>query len=166
MPALGVNVAVLDGDKILLTKRVDVEVWCLPGGGVEEGESVAHAAIREVREETGLEVELHDLVGVYSKLGFIRDSHVVLFTARSTGGKLRFQEGETIELRFFGSNELPQDILFGQTRRILDAVENVRGVVRKQELGSLDGVKTRRDFYNLRDQSALSRRDFYFEFLK
>jgi ADP-ribose pyrophosphatase YjhB (NUDIX family) len=55
---LAVNVAVIDGDRVLLTRREDFEVWCLPGGTVDEGESLAEAATREVREETGLDVRL------------------------------------------------------------------------------------------------------------
>ena len=43
MPFLGVNVAILEDGKILLTRREDFEVWCLPGGGVDDGESVAQA---------------------------------------------------------------------------------------------------------------------------
>jgi ADP-ribose pyrophosphatase YjhB (NUDIX family) len=55
---LGVNVAVIEDGRVLLTQREDFPVWCLPGGGVDPGESLAQAAVREVREETGLEVEL------------------------------------------------------------------------------------------------------------
>ena len=55
MPGLAVIVAMIHDGKVLLTKREDFEVWCLPGGGVEEGESLAEAGIREVKEETGLE---------------------------------------------------------------------------------------------------------------
>ncbi|NTU57100.1 MAG: NUDIX domain-containing protein, partial [Anaerolineales bacterium] len=47
MPGLAVNVAVIHEGKILLTKREDFETWILPSGGVEEGESLAQAAIRE-----------------------------------------------------------------------------------------------------------------------
>jgi 8-oxo-dGTP pyrophosphatase MutT (NUDIX family) len=69
MPGLAVIVAVIDDGKVLLTKREDFEVWCLPGGGVEDGESMAEAAIRETWEEAGIQVELTRLVGVYSRLG-------------------------------------------------------------------------------------------------
>src|SRR5512144_2689523 len=87
MPMLGVTVAIIDGSKVLLTKREDFEVWCLPGGAVDEGESIAQAAIREVREETGLEVELIRLVGVYSlPEGPHYGAHLIVFAARPTGG--------------------------------------------------------------------------------
>ncbi|HSH01990.1 MAG TPA: NUDIX domain-containing protein, partial [Anaerolineae bacterium] len=66
MLKVGVNVAVIEGGKVLLTQREDFEVWCMPGGHVDGGESVAEAARREVLEETGLEVRLVSLVGVYS----------------------------------------------------------------------------------------------------
>ena len=69
MPGIAANVAVIQDGKILLTKREDFEVWCLPSGGVEDGESLAEAAIRETKEETGVDVELTRLVGVYSRLG-------------------------------------------------------------------------------------------------
>src|SRR3712207_8594830 len=51
-----VTIAVIDGGKILLTKREDFEVWCLPGGGVDPGESVAQAAIRD-RKSTRSELQ-------------------------------------------------------------------------------------------------------------
>ena len=59
MATLCVAVAILKDGRILLVKREDFEIWSLPGGHVESGESVAQAAIREVREETGLRVTPH-----------------------------------------------------------------------------------------------------------
>ena len=53
MAMFGVNVAVLDGGRVLVPQRSDLPVWCLPGGFIDDGESVATAAIREVHEETG-----------------------------------------------------------------------------------------------------------------
>ncbi|HET7088248.1 MAG TPA: NUDIX domain-containing protein [Anaerolineae bacterium] len=50
MPNFGVTVAVIHDRQVLLTRREDFRVWCLPGGAVESGESVAEAAMREVRQ--------------------------------------------------------------------------------------------------------------------
>ena len=67
MTHLGVLAAVFECDRVLLTYRTDVPVWILPGGGVEPRESVEQAAVRETYEETGLEVQVVRLVGIYSR---------------------------------------------------------------------------------------------------
>jgi len=54
MPNVGVEVVVMDDGKVLLLRRRDFDVWGLPGGYVDAGESIAEAALREVGEETGL----------------------------------------------------------------------------------------------------------------
>src|SRR3990172_12835056 len=122
MPGIAVNVAVIHEGKILLTKREDFEVWCLPSGGVEDGESLAEAAIRETKEETGVDVELTRLVGVYSRLGGMPDIHAVLYEAKPIGGELRLQPGETIEVKYFTFGELPNEIAFAHKKRIAAAV--------------------------------------------
>lgn len=63
----GASAAVLDGDRLLLTRRSDNGEWCMPGGGIDPGERPAEAAEREVREETGLIVRVTELLGVYSE---------------------------------------------------------------------------------------------------
>jgi 8-oxo-dGTP pyrophosphatase MutT (NUDIX family) len=63
---IGATAAVLDGDRLLLTKRSDNGEWCLPGGGTDPGERPAETAEREVLEETGLTVRVTELLGVYS----------------------------------------------------------------------------------------------------
>jgi 8-oxo-dGTP pyrophosphatase MutT (NUDIX family) len=64
---IGVGVVIRgSGDTILLERRCDCGWWGLPGGRVEPGESLVDAAVREVREETGLAVEVTHLIGVYS----------------------------------------------------------------------------------------------------
>ena len=164
MPGVAVNVAVIHEGKILLTKREDFEVWCLPSGGVEEGESLAEAAIRETKEETGVDVELTRLVGVYSRLGGMPDVHAVLYEARPIGGELRLQPGETIELKYFALNELPNEIPFPHIKRIADAFNGKSGLSVKQEIKTIYEVITDRDkLYELRDQSGLTRQQFYFE---
>jgi ADP-ribose pyrophosphatase YjhB (NUDIX family) len=165
MPVLAVLVAIIEDEKIMLTKREDFEVWCLPGGGVEEGESVAETGMREAKEETGLDVELTSLVGVYSRVGGMQnDVHAILFRARPIGGELRLQPGETIEVAYFPFDELPKEMVFGHQQRIADAIANVRGVAMKQTINNLDENKpTRKELYELRDKSGLSRQKFYME---
>lgn len=165
MPVLAVIVAIIDNGKILLTKREDFEVWCLPGGGVEDGESVAEAGLREAKEETGVDVELTSLVGVYSRVGGMQnDVHAVLFRAKPIGGELRLQPGETIEVAYFPFDNLPKEILSGHQQRIADAIANVRGVAMKQEINNPDENRpTRKELYELRDKSGLSRQQFYME---
>src|SRR5688572_248553 len=96
MAHLAVNIAVIQDGKILLTKRDDFEAWILPSGGVEEGESLAQAAIRETKEATGLDVELTRLVGVYSRLGSWSPGYMVLFAAKPGGGAIQCQRGEIV----------------------------------------------------------------------
>src|SRR6185295_19765609 len=82
--------------KALLTRRTDNGLWCLPGGAMEPGESAAEACAREVWEETGLQVDVLRLVGVYSdphRLVVYPDGHKVhivalSFEAKITGGEL------------------------------------------------------------------------------
>ena len=168
MPGLAVIVAVIDDGKILLTKREDFEVWCLPGGGVEEGESLAEGAIREAKEETGLDVELTRLVGVYSRMGGgMHDVHAVLYAAKPVGGELRTQPKETIEVAYFPFDQLPSEMLFGHKRRIDDAIHDRSSLSVRQEIQLFDTRKyTRNEIYEARDRSGLSRQQFYLQRLK
>lgn len=165
MAGLAVIVAVIDEGKILLTRREDFEVWCLPGGGVEEGESLAEAGIREAKEETGLDVELTRLVGVYSRLGGgLHDVHAVLYAARPVGGELMTQPNETIEVAYFPFDQLPEELLFGHRKRIQDAIGSSSGVSVRQEMRMDDPKQyTRRELYEARDRSGLSRQEFYLQ---
>ncbi len=100
---------------LLLVKRnVDPGAgrWCLPGGFIEMGETVQRAALRELKEETGLEGELIRVVDAASKLnGYYGDVVVIAFEARVTGGKLKPGD-DASEARYFATDQLP-DIAFG-----------------------------------------------------
>ena len=165
MPGLAVIVAIMEDGKILLTKREDFEVWCLPGGGVEEGESLAEGAIREAKEETGLDVELTWLVGVYSRMGGgMRDVHAVLYAATPVGGELQTQPHETIEVAYFPFDQLPDELLFGHKKRIQDAIDGVSAISVRQEIKIADPkIHSRKELYAARDQSGLTRQQFYFQ---
>jgi 8-oxo-dGTP diphosphatase len=104
MPSFGVNIAIFKEGKVLLTKRDDFPVWCLPGGSIDSGETIAQAAIREACEETGFEVKLTRLVGLYSRPNWVLEgSHAVLFTAEVIGGNLIKETQETIDAGFFST---------------------------------------------------------------
>jgi ADP-ribose pyrophosphatase len=60
-----------DAGRLLLIHKIDNDFWALPGGGMEIGESIADAAVREVAEETGLTVELTGMVGIYTDPGHV-----------------------------------------------------------------------------------------------
>lgn len=167
MPNFGVGIAILVGDRVLLTRREDFEVWCLPGGSVEEGESLAQTAQREAREETGLEIRIERLVGVYSRPKW-RDggAHEIIFAASPIGGALSPDPREVIETGWFGINDLPQPILPWMVQEIRDALGGVGGsAVWRQDLDwSFPAGLSRRELYRMRDESGLSRQDFYLKY--
>ena len=167
MPTIGVAVAVIKAGQVLLAKREDFAVWALPGGGIEAGESVAQAAVREVLEETGLEVELTRLVGLYSQPLWLKGgSHKILFAAKVIGGVLSPQAGEVLETGFFDPNQLPSPMAWWHHRRIRDALDGVGGsVVWLQRavfpLASEMAQMTRQELYHLRDRGELPIEQIY-----
>jgi len=94
---------VTDGDRILLIKRLDNGRWALPGGAVEFGESVPQALVREVREETGIDIEVTGVVGIYSDPrhviayddGEVRQEFAICLAGRPVGGALRGSDEST-----------------------------------------------------------------------
>jgi ADP-ribose pyrophosphatase YjhB (NUDIX family) len=157
-----VNVAVVREERILLTRREDFDVWCLPGGHVEPGEPLVAAAHREVREETGLEIRIERLVGMYSRPRWLDGTyHLALFGATVAGGRLEPQPSEVLELAFFARDEIPADLLVGQRERIRDAFSGGSGLARSSPVVfPFPSVEAARE---ARDDSELSRREFYAE---
>ena len=105
---------------ILLEKRSDCSAWGFPGGRIEPGESIVESAIREAKEETGLDIEITRLLGVYSEpegriVTYLDNGDVVhlvdiILEAKIISGELSCSV-ESEELRFFNPNALPSDIV-------------------------------------------------------
>ena len=130
----GASAIILDGtgEKVLLTQREDNGRWCLPGGGMDPGESAEEACIREVREETGLEVRVTRLIGIYTSPNIIveysdgnRIQPVAFsFQATPTGGELSLSD-ETTAIGYFTLEEMDRlDLMENHKERILDALED------------------------------------------
>ena len=134
-PKVVVNCAILDEEgRILLVKRKDNGLWALPGGFMERGERVREAVLREVREETGLEVEIVRMTGVYSdpadalygRLGPEYQVVVLVFRGRVIGGEFEENE-ETYGFRYFEVDALPP-LVESHRQRILDAMQGAADV--------------------------------------
>lgn len=126
-----VSIALRDADgRILLARHAEGNVWLLPGGGIEPGETPADAAVREMFEETGLIVRLTRLVGVFGGPEFIvryrngdRASYVTTtFEATLTGGSSRPDSTELLELRFVNEDEAKKLPKASWVAEVLDAV--------------------------------------------
>jgi ADP-ribose pyrophosphatase YjhB (NUDIX family) len=120
-----------DQGEILLQRRTDSGLWALPGGTMDIGETLAGAVVREVREETGLEVEPVRIVGIYSDPkhvfayddGEVRQEFNICLACRLTGGKLAVSE-ESREVRFFELAKIDQLEMHPSIRlRIRDYIE-------------------------------------------
>lgn len=108
-----------DGQRNILLVKTIHGGWVFPGGQVEEGENITDALIREVKEESGIDVEVSHLIGVYSNTGVYKwydgvtdvPTKVMLdFVCIPVGGKLTTEEGETTDSRWVAKEEVLQMI--------------------------------------------------------
>lgn len=107
---MGVACAVIDEqEQILLSKRGDLGVWNLPSGRLDSHEYLADAAMREVREETGIEAQVMRPLGLYYYTGWQRLN--VLYLAKPIGGTLLAKTYETRANEFFPAAHLPDNLL-------------------------------------------------------
>ncbi|WP_324789213.1 NUDIX domain-containing protein [Streptomyces sp. H51] len=102
-----------DAGRVLMVQRSDNGRWALPGGGHDVGESISDTVVREVREETGIDVEVVGLTGIYTDPGHVmryddgevRQQFSICFRARPTGGGLRTSD-ETTQVRWVDPADL------------------------------------------------------------
>jgi 8-oxo-dGTP pyrophosphatase MutT (NUDIX family) len=130
---LGASATIFDAQgRLLLTQRRDNGLWCLPGGGMDPGESITECCVREVREETGLAVCVVRLLGVYSdpdwlalKQGQPFQIVALNFLCEIVGGTPRITD-ETLDIGWFDVNDLPP-LLPIHPQRIADALVGHEG---------------------------------------
>ncbi|MEO8681269.1 MAG: NUDIX hydrolase [Vicinamibacterales bacterium] len=119
--AVGTIIRVNEGRQIVLVRRAiepGYGKWVFPGGYVDRGEEVKEAAIREAREEAGLEIRIDRLVNIYSYTG--ATPVIIVYAATRIGGTLAVDE-ESLEAREFSPDEIPWDELaFRSTREALE----------------------------------------------
>lgn len=103
-----------DQGHILLVHKTDNDLWALPGGGHDAGESIADTAVRETREETGVDVEVTGLVGLYTNPnhvmqyddGEVRQQFSICFAAKLLGGVAHGDGSETKKAEWVHINDL------------------------------------------------------------
>ena len=163
MPNFGSSAVVVSDGQVLLIKRRDVEVWALPGGAINSGESTAQAAIREVKEETGIDIDLIRLIGIYSSPNWHSGGdHAIVYAAIPKNGKPVPQVNEVLDVGYFSPDRLPEPFTWWHRRRIDDALRGVTGVSCVQDrVWTLDPNLSRREIYDMLTRSGLSPSDFY-----
>jgi 8-oxo-dGTP pyrophosphatase MutT (NUDIX family) len=130
----GVSAIIFENSRqsVLLTRRTDNGRWCLPGGGMDPGESADEACVREVLEETGLEVRVTRLVGIYTSPNILveyPDGNKIQpvacsFEAEVIGGELGLSD-ETTDYGYIAVGEFHTvDLMEHHRQRIDDALKN------------------------------------------
>jgi len=131
-------VVVDEHNRIVLQRRTDNGLWALPGGAMDVGESLADTVVREVREETGLQVQPLYVVGVYSDPahvfayddGEVRQEYSVCVACRVVGGALRVSS-ESTDVASFAAEEIGALPMHDRIRvRIADFLAGARGAIR------------------------------------
>jgi ADP-ribose pyrophosphatase YjhB (NUDIX family) len=126
-PRVGVGAIVWRGDDVLLIRRGQpprAGEWSIPGGGLELGETVAEAAIREVLEETGIDITVTDIVTVVDMIEHDADGrvqfHYVLVDVNAEWVRSEPQAAtDAVEVRWSSIEELDQLGLWSETRRVI-----------------------------------------------
>jgi ADP-ribose pyrophosphatase YjhB (NUDIX family) len=118
-----------DRGEILLVQRADNGVWLYPTGWADVGYSASEVAVKEVLEETGMEVEPVRLIAVLDglRLGFTQvPLYSLVFHCRLLGGELRKHPLECVDVGWFAEDNLPEP-LAGATRWSVPAFQAIRG---------------------------------------
>jgi len=154
MFSIGAFAVILDHQRrVLLCHRRDLDIWNLPGGGVESGELPTEAVVREVKEETGLDVAVDRLVGVYGKTD--KDELVFAFVCRIVSGEVAATD-EADKCEYFEVERIPPNTAPKHVGRIRDAIGSaVQPVFRRQtERSTREMLQVQRQTPTLRGENG------------
>ncbi len=130
-PLLTVDAVILYDNKLVLIKRLNPPFqneFAIPGGFVEVGETVEAATVREAKEETGLDIKLIKLLGVYSDPARDPRGHTVTICYLAKGfGKLK-AGSDAKDIRLFGFNEIPK-LAFDHNEILKNAKSDIYGIL-------------------------------------
>ena len=133
LPTLVVAVFVFiqkEGKILLVRQNYGQRYWSLPGGVVEHGEALQQAAFREVREETGLDISIKRVIGLYSKPG--ENALAITFEGELNGGELK-PDNEICECGYYSDDQLPAPLRKHFYQRLHDfRNQNAEAVLRTQ----------------------------------
>ncbi len=116
--SVGAFAIILDENRrVLLCHRTDKDLWNLPGGGLEEGETPWEGVLREVKEEVGVEARVEKLIGVYYKSQ--KDEFIFSFLCSVVSGDLTLTN-EADKIEYFELNKIPENMVGKQLERIKD----------------------------------------------
>jgi len=143
-PYVVVGVILEKDNKFLLVQegKIDIGKWNIPAGWLDLNENILAGAVRETKEETGLDIELTGLLGVYAsaKKGNIYINHAVrfIFTAKLLSEKLNYPKDEISAARWFTYQEIKSMAEQLRSRTILPQIEDYRA----GKIYSLDVIKS------------------------
>ena len=138
-PIVGVGTVVMDSDMVLMIKRGKPPrqgSWSLPGGAQELGETIREAARREVREETGLQIEIFGLIDVVDSVRSDADDKIeyhytlIDLAGYSVGGTL-MAGGDAQDCRWFTRTEINAMDIWSETKRIISLAADKFGAIDK-----------------------------------
>lgn len=130
---IGVFAAIFDDEnRILFCHRTDYDLWNLPGGTLEHGETPWECVVREVKEETGLDTVIGRLTGIYSKPD--KNEIVFQYICNVIGGDIVLNP-EADKIKYFAFDDIPRNTSPKQVDRIKDILENPGEVITKKHTG-------------------------------
>jgi len=135
--SIGVRGIVLNdkGEMLLVRHSYGSRKWFLPGGGHHKKESPDETMVREMREETGLEVRVQSLVGVYFYTGAYKRDHIYIFECQMIGGEVQNVGGEIADIGWFSPDKLPPNLMIGMDRFLSDWRAHTAGYGRIEAAG-------------------------------